>query len=335
MNEPRAAHLRVSPVQVSPHQPGEVVPRVKPRDPAGRAVVLTLCTALSRIAAHQTEAGRAEPEGVHRLRAALRRLRSELRALKDFVDPVWQEQLEVELKWLAGLLGDLRDLDILLARLREASLKYEAPEVRATRAFAAPGGSGKAARGEQRRRCPRLSRCERYRDLIATLERAVEDPPLETYAGEACRVALPAPARASWDRLRKAARDLRDEDPDEEFHEARKRAKSARYTAELIAPLLGRRAARGSTEYIRLTTRVQDALGEHQDALITVGELEGALCKHSDDSALVERVGQLLEDQRERARAARVRFFKIWSRLDRKKLRRWMKRRARGQVSSD
>ena len=54
----------------------------------------------------------------------------------------------------------------------------------------------------------------------------------------------------------------------------RKRAKGARYTAELIAPLLGRRAARGASEFIRLATKVQDALGEHQDALITIGELE-------------------------------------------------------------
>ena len=33
---------------------------------------------------------------------------------------------------------------------------------------------------------------------------------------------------------------------------------AARYTAELIAPLLGRRAARAASEFIRLTTRVQD-----------------------------------------------------------------------------
>ena len=98
---------------------------MKPRDPAGDAVVHTLRTALSRIGTHEPEARRGEPEGVHRLRSASRRLRSELRALEDLVVPQWQEQLEVELKWLAGLLGDVRDLDILLARLREASSKFE------------------------------------------------------------------------------------------------------------------------------------------------------------------------------------------------------------------
>ena len=127
-NEPRTAHIRVRTVRVSPHESALPVTRVKPRDCAGEVVVLTLRTALSRIGTQRAEAGRGEPEGVHRLRAAIRRLRSELRALKDFVEPHWQEQLEVELKWLAGLLGDLRDLDILLGRFREASLKFEAPE---------------------------------------------------------------------------------------------------------------------------------------------------------------------------------------------------------------
>jgi len=34
--------------------------------------------------------------------------------------------------------------------------------------------------------------------------------------------------------------------PDADFHELRKRAKRARYTAELIAPIMGRRAARAA-----------------------------------------------------------------------------------------
>jgi CHAD domain-containing protein len=144
---------------------------------------------------------------------------------------------------------------------------------------------------------------------------------------------LPPAAKAAWRRLKKAARDLRPDDADEDFHEARKRAKSARYTAELIGPLLGRRAARGADEFIKLTTRVQDTLGEHQDALITLGELESAIAKGgASDPALVERTSHLIEEQRKRAVAARSRFFKIWPKLDRKKLRQWMKPRGRARL---
>ena len=326
MAEPPTREGGESLVRVSNYPPVEAVTRVKPRDPAGEAVVCTLRAALSRIATHEPEAKRGEPEGVHRLRSASRRLRSELRALKDLVVPQWQERLEVDFKWLAGLLGDVRDLDILLARLREASLKFERSDVE--RPALSPllqeleGRRARAARGVSD-----ILDSERYRALLATLERAAEHPPLAETAGEACRVALPPAAMAAWHRLRKAARNLTPDDPDEEFHEARKRAKSARYTAELIAPLLGRRAARDSGDFIRLTARVQDTLGEHQDALITMGELEGALSGHADDSALVECAGALVDEQRKRARAARARFFKIWSQLDHKKFRRWMKPR--------
>jgi CHAD domain-containing protein len=326
MADPPTRQGGASLARVSPYSPVETITHVKPRDPAGEAVVHALRAALSRIGTHEPEAKRGESEGVHRLRSASRRLRSELRALKDLLVPRWQEQLEVELKWLAGLLGDVRDLDILLARLHEASLKFERPDIELPALSPLLQGL-EGRRGRAARVVSDALESQRYRGLLATLERAAEHPPLEESAGEACRVALPPAAMAAWHRLRKAARELSPDDPDEEFHEARKRAKSARYTAELIAPLLGRRAARDSSEFIRLTARVQDTLGEHQDALITMGELAGALSDHADDSDLVERAGALLEEQRQRARAARARFFKIWARLDRKKLRRWMKPR--------
>jgi CHAD domain-containing protein len=302
---------------------------VKPRDPASAAVAHSLATALSRIETHEPEARRGEPEGVHRLRSASRRLRSELRALEDLSVPQWREGLEGELKWLARLLGDVRDLDILIGRLREADARFEKPdgehpvlsplwnELEGRRALAAKAVSD-------------AIESRRYRALLANLERAAEQPPLTEAANDACRLVLPPAAKAAWRRLKRAARHLRPDDADQEFHEARKRAKSARYAAELIAPLLGRRATRGADEFIRLTAKAQDALGEHQDALITMGALEGKLGSDRGDSPLVKRVTALLTDQRERARTARARFFKLWAELDRKKHRKWMK--ARGEA---
>ena len=39
----------------------------------------------------------------------------------NLVDGDWRDQIDVELKWLAGRLGEVRDLDILLARLRNGA----------------------------------------------------------------------------------------------------------------------------------------------------------------------------------------------------------------------
>ena len=103
------------------------VPRIRPRDPVARAVLVSLETALSRIRSTEAEARRGDVEGIHRLRTTTRRLRSELRAFRDLVDPDWIGPLEGEMKWLAGLLGSVRDLDVLTARLREAADEEELP----------------------------------------------------------------------------------------------------------------------------------------------------------------------------------------------------------------
>ena len=302
-NEPRTAHIRVRTVRVSPHESALPVTRVKPRDCAGEVVVLTLRTAISRIGTQRAEAGRGEPEGVHRLRAAIRRLRSELRRSRTLSSHIGKSNSRLSSSGWRGYWVTYATW--IFCSAVSAKPRSSLKRLRTSNPALSPVLKGLEQR--RRRAAKAVSAAlemERYRALIASLERAVEHPPLEKSAGEACRVALPAAARAAWHRLRKAARDLKTDDADERFHEARKRAKSARYTSELIAPLLGRRATRGSSEYIRLTTRVQDALGEHQDALITAGELERALSEHPDDSALAECARQVLEDQRERARGA-------------------------------
>ena len=114
----------------------------------------------------------------------------------------------------------------------------------------------------------------------------------------------------------------------------RKCAKRARYTAELIAPVLHRRDARAAGRFIRLTTQIQDTLGEHQDAIDATREIEHALAGHADDPAFVQAAESLLETQRKTARAARAEFFKIWEKLDRKKSRRWMKTQRKAQAGS-
>jgi CHAD domain-containing protein len=299
-------------------------PRVMPCDPAGHVVLAALRGAVSRIGARDPDARRGDAEGIHGLRTATRRLRSELGALEDLVERHWRDPIEQELKWLAGLLGGVRDLDVLMARLRKAG--------------STPGGAGPdvddlaplftslAARHELAGRTLEEGlQSERYHALLATLERAAQQPAFTDAAWESCRMALPPVAAAAWRRLKKAARTLRASDPVEDFHELRKRAKRARYTAELIAPVLGPHTARAAGRFIRLTTQVQTTLGEHQDAVVSAGEIERALAAHAHDAEFSHAAERLLDAERHKARAARFDFFAIWERLDRKKTRRWMK----------
>jgi CHAD domain-containing protein len=298
------------------------LPRVKPGDPAGDAVLSALKGAMSRIEAVEAEARRGDSEGIHRLRTTTRRLRSELRAFRDFVDLSWLEPIITDLKWLAGLLGEVRDPDVLSARLTAAAGAHGDSDLPAL----APLFEELQARHARGFRALRDALAgDRYRKLLAALQRAIENPVLNDEAQEPCCTALPPLAAAAWRRLKKGARGLRPSDPEEEFHEVRKRAKRARYTAELIAPVLGRVAEKRARRFIRRTTEVQTVLGEHQDAIVAGLEVERVLAEHSEDAAVARAAARLLETQRDAAQKARSEFFEVWDKLDRKKSRRWWK----------
>ena len=57
----------------------------------------------------------ADPEDLHKFRVATRRIRSLLRSTRGQLDDRGEgERLRAELKWLASLLGDVRDRDVLI-----------------------------------------------------------------------------------------------------------------------------------------------------------------------------------------------------------------------------
>jgi CHAD domain-containing protein len=287
-----------------------------------QAVVISLQTALSRIRNTEAEARRGDVEGIHRLRTTTRRLRSELRSFRGLVDPDWIGPLEGEMKWLAGLLGGVRDLDVLTERFRKAAAAQGLSESEDL----APLFADLMARHARASRDLRAAlQGERYRQLLGDLQRTIDGPSLAAEACTPCRTALPPLAAATWHRLKKDARELRTDDPDEAFHEVRKRAKRARYTAEMVAPVLSGSDAKGARRFIRGATRVQDTLGEHQDAVVAGNELAGLLARHSGGSNFERAARRLMEGQAEAARDAREAFFDVWGKLDRKKSRRWLK----------
>lgn len=308
---------------VAAHRPKiAAAPKVKPGDPVGRAVKAAFEGAVLRIGECDSEARRGDSDGIHRLRTSTRRLRSELRAFRDLVEPKWRVPLEKELKWLADLLGAVRDLDVLSARLQKAAANELGNGAEAIE----PLFRSLAARHQIAAQALETGlKSPRYRHLLMLLEQAIQEPQLRDEASEPCRNVLPALAAAAWRRFKKAARSVEPSDPDAEFHELRKRAKRARYTAELIAPIIGSAKDPSASRFIRQITQVQDTLGEHQDAVVASAEIERCIAENSADTCLVEAAGRLLAGQREAGRAAKAAFFKVWDKLDRKKSTRWLK----------
>src|SRR5262249_40164041 len=152
-----------------------------------------LDTALSRIRGTEADARRGDVEGIHRLRTTTRRLRSELRAFRSLVDPDWFGPLEGELQWLAGLLGGVRDLDVLTARFRHA-----ADEGGLSPDSMAPLFAELMTRHGRALQDLRVAlQGDRYRDLLAALERAIGHPSLGAASCKPCGKALPPLAAAA------------------------------------------------------------------------------------------------------------------------------------------
>ena len=63
----------------------------------------------------------AQPEGVHQMRVAVRRLRSAISSLKKILPPEEVQWVTEELRWLGGTLGPARNLDVFAAELLPAA----------------------------------------------------------------------------------------------------------------------------------------------------------------------------------------------------------------------
>lgn len=286
-------------------------PRPRKNDPPRRQLACMLLANLREIHLHDagTRMGD-DPEELHRHRVAVRRLRALLRAARPMLDPAWADGLREELGWLGGVLGEVRDLDVLLERLEAESAELPANDARSF----APILRLVANRREAARTLMLAElRSPRYALLLDRLDRELADP-----APGGKEVSPKKIARAEFKRARKAHRKLRPDCSDHELHELRKKVKKTRYAAELAAPSRGRKA----TRFVRAAKVVQDVLGEHQDAVVAEQHLRELATVAGDAPAAVA-AGMLIERERARRDAARAAFPEAWAKLERRGRKAW------------
>lgn len=289
--------------------------KLGPKSRLSAVVAGALGTSALRLVGHDpaTRVGD-DPEGVHQMRVATRRLRSDLDTFGKVLDGSAVTGLRSELAWLAHLLGAVRDADVLGERL--------AVEVTTLAGSDRVGGERLLARLVEDRAAARAVLLEamgttRYAALLEQVVALARKPPLAAKASR--RAAGVAGAFVPDRRLMRAARRLADDPSSEALHKVRIRAKRCRYAAEAVAPVVGGDARR----YAAVMQRCQDVLGAHTDAVVAQEWLRRVAAHGSRHEAFV--AGFLAGRERGYAEAQRALWPALRKELLAKDLRRWLR----------
>ena len=220
-----------------------------------------------------------DPEFIHQLRVALRRLRSALRVFK----PAAQVRFAAELKWLTGVLGEARDWDVLVAETLPPLLKSYGDAALAKKIIAAAKRRQRVCRATaraalvSRRQAQLVIEMARWLsaqdEFIPVAEAATKESAAVKQAGAEELPASLAPLNelpdfASREIRRRHRRLLHDSvelailDPGAR-HQVRIDAKRLRYAVDFFATLFGKRH---TSPYLKSLSAIQDVLGQSNDA---------------------------------------------------------------------
>jgi CHAD domain-containing protein len=205
-----------------------------------------------------------DPDSIHDTRVAVRRLRSTLRVFAKLLDRTKIADLDGELKWFAGLLGEVRDCQVQRRRFNEALDRM--PEELVLGPVRARIRNELHAIERPARAClHEAMESDRYRAVLATVRGWRDEPPVDR--GITTKTLLKRARRAERKADRRLAAALRSAD-DAMLHRARKAAKRARYAAELCKPV-----DKGAKRTIKHYKRIQRLLGDHQDTVVATEAL--------------------------------------------------------------
>jgi CHAD domain-containing protein len=286
---------------------------------AGEAIKLALSGTIDRLVEEQAKVRlTADVHSVHQARVATRRLRSDLRTFGVLFEPGSVEDLRTELAWMGELLGRVRDVDVMAARL-QAGLEGQARNdgmLDPTHVEFIERISKERGRAQLQLLAGLDS--ERWGTLLRALAGLAADPPLATVADAPADAYLPLIAAQPWHRLRRAVSRLDRDAADGQLHQVRIAAKRARYAAEAVVAVVGRPAER----FAEAVAELQTSLGDYNDAVNSADWLRIAAGDMEAPAAFV--AGSLNQHERTMAKKSRRRWPKAWKRLNQKKLHAWM-----------
>jgi CHAD domain-containing protein len=212
-----------------------------------------------------------DTEFLHDLRVAVRRTRSVLRHGRDVLAPDLLAWVEPAMSSLGAMTGPPRDLDVQVLEWDGRAAALDADTVRALDPLRRQLVADRDAVHVE------LSRQLRGADVAAILRRwddALAAPMDGEHAGphgtDPIGDVVKARIKKAQKRLVTKGRAITPETPAQHVHDVRKDAKKLRYLLECFAGVL---PADGRKAFVKRLKKLQDLLGEHQDAEVQAGHL--------------------------------------------------------------
>jgi len=233
--------------------------------PAGRGLVDYMTKQIDAVFAGDL-ALRRGIDPIHDTRVAIRRLRSTVRVFGKLLDRTAVGDIDAELKWFAGLLGEVRDCHVQRRRFRQALTEWPAELVLGPVANRITTDL-RSIELPARRLVAEAMTSQRYLDLLAALQQWRLTPPMiDSPTASALEKQARRAERKADERLAEALDTHAD---DAAFlHRARKAAKRARYAAELRRPL-----EKKAKKTVKSYKKIQTVLGDHQDSVVASATL--------------------------------------------------------------
>jgi CHAD domain-containing protein len=238
---------------------------------------------LGELRRHSPGALAGQPEAIHQMRVAARRLRSLLATGRSLLTAGASDGIRTELQWISGVLGAARDPTVVEDRLREL-LAEEPPELVVGPAAERINESLDASAAAGMKEVIVALEGERYALLLERLSEFVADAPWTAKASRPPDKTVRKLVAKDEARLRRAVDGLAPregggtdgspgpgpgaESRDDGLHEIRKSAKRLRYAAEFAATVARKKDAKRLAKTAAASRRIQTALGLHQDSVV-------------------------------------------------------------------
>ncbi|WP_206789880.1 CYTH and CHAD domain-containing protein [Amycolatopsis sp. MtRt-6] len=292
---------------------GDRVPaaaRLGKKPSAGDVVVAALREQYGRLRRADVGVRLDVDDSVHQMRVAIRKLRSTLRTFGALVEA---GPVAGELRWLGRQLSPARDTEVVEARLRAqlddvpSELVFGPLRQFLTRYFAREAEEGRA-------RALTALTSKRYLGVLRALDALVEEPVLTAAARKPAKTGLRKPVRKAASKLSRAeaaARGLVGEELERALHDVRKKAKRARYAADVVKPVYGKKLR----AWRKNVKAVQGTLGEHQDTVVGRGVLRQLAVAGHGEGQNTFTFGMLHARDAGRAGELRERFLGEWRRV--------------------